>query len=112
MLALFVPNNLEKYELLKKPRFCGIEKDCYSWKSMGTILEWMKPAAIHNFKLKKLEKNIEERKNIAEIYYKNLSEEIFSPIPMPGSSNGSYYLVPFYFSEIGIDSKYISMSYG
>ena len=30
-------------------------------------------ASILNFKLKSLEKNIEHRKNIAEIYYKNLN---------------------------------------
>ncbi len=110
--GIICTNNLEKYELLKKLRFYGIEKDYIAEVNGYNSRMDEIQAAILNFKLKKLEKNIEERKNIAEIYYKNLSEEIFSPIPMPINSNCSYYLVPFYFSGDRDRFQNILMSYG
>ena len=97
--GIICTNNLEKYELLKKLRFYGIEKDYIAEVNGYNSRMDEIQAAILNFKLKNLEENIKHRKNIAEIYYKNLSREIFRPIPMPINSNCSYYLVPFYFSE-------------
>ena len=97
--GIICTNNFEKYKLLKKLRFYGIEKDYIAevdgYNSRMDEIQ----AAILNFKLKKLEKNIEQRKTIAEIYYKNLNSELFKPIPMPTNSCCSYYLVPFYFSK-------------
>lgn len=97
--GMICTSNSEKYQLIKKLRFYGIEKDYIAEVNGYNSRMDEIQAAILNFKLINLEKNIEHRKNIAEIYYKNLCREIFNPIPMPINSNCSYYLVPFYFSE-------------
>jgi len=97
--GIICTNNFEKYKLIKKLRFYGIENNYIAEVNGYNSRMDEIQAAILNFKLKSLEKNIEHRKNIAEIYYKNLYREFFNPIPMPKNSNCSYYLVPFYFSK-------------
>ena len=110
--GIICTSNVEKYELIKKLRFYGIKEDYIAEVNGYNSRMDEIQAAILNFKLKSLEENIKHRKKIAEIYYKNLSCEILSPIPMPINSNCSYYLVPFYFSEDRDRLQNILRNYG
>ncbi|MBO8219516.1 DegT/DnrJ/EryC1/StrS family aminotransferase [Prochlorococcus marinus] len=97
--GIICTNDIDKYQLIKRLRFYGIEKDYVAEvDGFNSRMDEIQ-AAILNFKLKKLEKNIFYRKNIAEIYYKNLTREFFNPIPIPKYSNCSFYLIPFYFAK-------------
>ena len=92
-------NNFEKFSLLKELRFYGIEKD-YVAKVDGYNSRMDEiQAAILNYKLTKLDKNILSRKKIAEKYYSDINSDIIEPIPTPDNSSCSYYQIPFYFKK-------------
>lgn len=96
--GIICTNSFKEFKLLKKLRFYGIENDYVAeidgYNSRMDEIQ----AAILNFKLSNLDKNIEHRSKISEIYYKNIKNDLLYKIPMPIKSKSSFYLIPFYFS--------------
>lgn len=93
--GIICSNNLSYIEKIKKLRFYGIESNYIAEiNGYNSRMDEIQ-AAIINYKLNNLDKNIKHRKMISSFYKENIRSELITALESPRNGKLSNYLIPY-----------------